>query len=73
MDDLRASGRLGETEAFQIRGAVFDVHRAMGAGFLKQSIRSAWRSSLRGFLRFLALPAQTKWAGADTGPSQGSS
>jgi hypothetical protein len=52
---------------------VFDVHRAMGAGFLEAVYQERLRSSLRGFLRFLALPAQTKWAGADTGPSQGSS
>src|SRR5258706_12764947 len=35
MDDVRPDGLLYEDEAFQIRGAVFEVYRAMGAGFLE--------------------------------------
>ncbi|HZZ70263.1 MAG TPA: GxxExxY protein [Phenylobacterium sp.] len=35
MDDLRTEGLLYENEAFQIRGAAFEVYRAMGAGFLE--------------------------------------
>jgi GxxExxY protein len=31
----RSDGLLYETEAFQIRGAAFEVYRAMGAGFLE--------------------------------------
>jgi GxxExxY protein len=35
MDGDRSGGLLYENEAFQIRGAVFEVYRAMGAGFLE--------------------------------------
>jgi GxxExxY protein len=35
MDGAQTDGLLYETEAFQIRGAVFEVYRAMGAGFLE--------------------------------------
>jgi len=35
MDDGQGSGLLYENEAFQIRGAAFEVYRAMGAGFLE--------------------------------------
>lgn len=35
MDGEQSSGLLYEREAFQIRGAAFEVYRAMGAGFLE--------------------------------------
>jgi GxxExxY protein len=35
VDDARTDGLLYENEAFQIRGAAFEVYRAMGAGFLE--------------------------------------
>jgi GxxExxY protein len=35
MDGGRTDGLLYENEAFQIRGAAFEVYRAMGAGFLE--------------------------------------
>ena len=35
MDDGRIDGLVYENEAFQIRGAAFEVYRAMGAGFLE--------------------------------------
>lgn len=35
MDDTSGATLLYEKEAFLIRGAVFDVYRAMGAGFLE--------------------------------------
>jgi GxxExxY protein len=35
MQDNRSDRLLYEREAFQIRGAVFEVYRAMGAGFLE--------------------------------------
>jgi GxxExxY protein len=35
MDGAHTDGLLYENEAFQIRGAVFEVYRAMGAGFLE--------------------------------------
>ena len=35
MDGSSPSGLLYENEAFQIRGAAFEVYRAMGAGFLE--------------------------------------
>jgi GxxExxY protein len=35
MEGDRTDGLIYENEAFQIRGAVFEVYRAMGAGFLE--------------------------------------
>ncbi len=35
MDGTHTDGLLYENEAFQIRGAAFEVYRAMGAGFLE--------------------------------------
>jgi GxxExxY protein len=35
MNRTRTDGLLYENEAFQVRGAVFEVYRAMGAGFLE--------------------------------------
>jgi GxxExxY protein len=35
MDGSSSDGLLYENEAFQIRGAAFEVYRAMGAGFLE--------------------------------------
>lgn len=35
MDGTNTNGLLYADEAFQIRGAVFEVYRAMGAGFLE--------------------------------------
>jgi GxxExxY protein len=35
MDGAQTGGLLYENEAFQIRGAAFEVYRAMGAGFLE--------------------------------------
>jgi GxxExxY protein len=35
MDGEKSGGLLYEDEAFQIRGAAFEVYRAMGAGFLE--------------------------------------
>jgi GxxExxY protein len=35
MDGPHTGGLLFENEAFQVRGAVFEVYRAMGAGFLE--------------------------------------
>ncbi len=35
MDDGQNGGLLYENEAFQVRGAAFQVYRAMGAGFLE--------------------------------------
>jgi len=35
MDSTHTGGLLYENEAFQIRGAAFQVYRAMGAGFLE--------------------------------------
>jgi GxxExxY protein len=35
VDDEPSNGLIYENEAFQIRGAAFEVYRAMGAGFLE--------------------------------------
>ena len=65
------SGLIYETEAFQIRGAAFEVYRAMGAGFLEAvyqeclEVEFARRGAPFEARRSLGLSYQGQFAAAD--------